>query len=478
MNQSTTHTSYNRPVIVGIFLVGAFVAILNQTLLIPAIPHIMEEFHIDVNKGQWLTTAFMLTNGILIPITAFLIEKFSSRTLVLTALSIFTAGTILASFATNFPVLLAARIVQAAGAGILLPLMQTIFLTIFPKEKRGQAMGMVGLVISFAPAIGPTLAGWIVDTFTWKYLFYIVLPIGIIDLILAFFLMKNVTQQRETRIDVLSITLSSFGFGGLLYGFSSVGSYGWTSATVLISIIVGAVSLFFFILRQSNLKRPMLEFGVFKFAIFSLTTFLGMLVFALLIGTETILPLYTQNVRGLSALDTGLILLPGALFMGFLSPIIGRIFDKVGGKGLALGGFAILTVTSLPFMMLSLDSSITLITIAYTIRLIGVGMIMMPLTTAGINSLPPHLIPHGTAMNNTMRQIGGSIGTALLVSVMSSSAANAELANPLKSAVHGMNTAFFVAGLIAIIGLIMSLFLKEKRENKLMKQDLSSSSSS
>ncbi|ANT55560.1 multidrug efflux MFS transporter [Bacillus altitudinis MN12] len=476
MNQSTT--SYNRSVIVGIFLVGAFVAILNQTLLIPAIPHIMEEFNIDVSKGQWLTTAFMLTNGILIPITAFLIEKFSSRSLVLTALSIFTAGTILASFATNFPVLLAARIVQAAGAGILMPLMQTIFLTIFPKEKRGQAMGMVGLVISFAPALGPTLGGWIVDSFSWKFLFYIVLPIGIIDLILAFFLMKNVTQQRDTRIDVLSVILSSFGFGGLLYGFSSVGTYGWTSATVLISLIVGAVSLFFFILRQSNLKRPMLEFGVFKFAIFSLTTFLGMLVFALLIGTETILPLYTQNVRGLSALDTGLILLPGALFMGFLSPIIGRIFDKVGGKGLALGGFTILAVTSLPFMMLSLDSSITLITVAYTLRLIGVGMIMMPLTTAGINSLPPHLIPHGTAMNNTMRQMGGSIGTAVLVSIMSSSAANAALSDPMKSAVHGMNTSFIVSGAIAVIGLVLSFFLKEKRKNKVMKQELSSSSSS
>ncbi|MER3121510.1 MDR family MFS transporter [Bacillus altitudinis] len=476
MNQSTT--SYNRSVIVGIFLVGAFVAILNQTLLIPAIPHIMEEFNIDVSKGQWLTTAFMLTNGILIPITAFLIEKFSSRSLVLTALSIFTAGTILASFATNFPVLLAARIVQAAGAGILMPLMQTIFLTIFPKEKRGQAMGMVGLVISFAPALGPTLGGWIVDSFSWKFLFYIVLPIGIIDLILAFFLMKNVTQQRDTRIDVLSVILSSFGFGGLLYGFSSVGTYGWTSATVLISLIVGAVSLFFFILRQSNLKRPMLEFGVFKFAIFSLTTFLGMLVFALLIGTETILPLYTQNVRGLSALDTGLILLPGALFMGFLSPIIGRIFDKVGGKGLALGGFTILAVTSLPFIMLNLDSSIALITVAYTLRLIGVGMIMMPLTTAGINSLPPHLIPHGTAMNNTMRQMGGSIGTAVLVSIMSSSAANAALSDPMKSAVHGMNTSFIVSGAIAVIGLVLSFFLKEKRKNKVMKQELSSSSSS
>ncbi|MGE6632030.1 MDR family MFS transporter [Bacillus sp. NPDC077027] len=477
MNQSNTNPSYNRSVIVGIFLVGAFVAILNQTLLIPAIPHIMSDFNIDVNKGQWLTTAFMLTNGILIPITAFLIEKFSSRALVITALSIFTAGTVLASFATNFPVLLTARIIQAAGAGILMPLMQTIFLTIFPKEKRGQAMGMVGLVISFAPAIGPALAGAIIDAFSWRYLFYIVLPIGIIDLILAFFLMKNVTQQKETRIDVLSVILSSFGFGGLLYGFSSVGTYGWTSAIVLTSLLVGAVSLFSFILRQSNLKKPMLEFGVFKFAIFSLTTLLGMLVFALLIGTETILPLYTQNVRGLSALDTGLILLPGALFMGLLSPLIGRIFDKVGGKGLALGGFAILTVTTLPFMMLSLDTSITLITIAYTVRLIGVGMIMMPLTTAGINSLPPHLIPHGTAMNNTMRQVGGSIGTAVLVSIMSSSAANAGVSNTLKAAVHGINTSFFVAGIIAVIGLGLSLFLKEKRQKEIVKQELPSSSS-
>lgn len=333
MNQSIEPKPFNRSVIVGILLAGAFVAILNQTLLITALPHIMRDFNVDANQAQWLTTSFMLTNGILIPITAFLIEKFTSRTLLITAMSIFTAGTVVGAFAPNFPVLLTARIIQAAGAGIMMPLMQTVFLTIFPIEKRGQAMGMVGLVISFAPAIGPTLSGWAVEAFSWRSLFYIILPFAVIDLILASILMKNVTTLRKTKIDILSVILSTFGFGGLLYGFSSVGSYGWTSSTVLISLLVGVIALLLFITRQMKLEKPMLEFRVFTFGVFSLTTLLGTLVFALLIGTETILPLYTQNVRDVTAFDTGLMLLPGAIVMGFMSPIIGRIFDRVGGRG-------------------------------------------------------------------------------------------------------------------------------------------------
>ncbi len=200
MNKSIKTAPYNRSVIVGILLAGAFVAILNQTLLITALPHIMNDFNIDANKAQWLTTSFMLTNGILIPITAFLIEKFTSRTLLISAMSIFTAGTIVGAFAPNFPVLLTARIIQAAGAGIMLPLMQTVFLTIFPMEKRGRAMGMVGLVISFAPAIGPTLSGCKVEAFSWRSLFYIIFPIAVIDLLLAIILMKNVTTLRETQM--------------------------------------------------------------------------------------------------------------------------------------------------------------------------------------------------------------------------------------------------------------------------------------
>ena len=462
MNKSIKTAPYNRSVIVGILLAGAFVAILNQTLLITALPHIMNDFNIDANKAQWLTTSFMLTNGILIPITAFLIEKFTSRTLLISAMSIFTAGTIVGAFAPNFPVLLTARIIQAAGAGIMLPLMQTVFLTIFPMEKRGRAMGMVGLVISFAPAIGPTLSGWAVETFSWRSLFYIIFPIAVIDLLLAIILMKNVTTLRETQIDILSVILSTLGFGGLLYGFSSAGSSGWTSTEVLTSLLVGAAALIFFIARQMKLKKPMLEFRVFSFGIFSLTTLLGTLVFALLIGPETILPLYTQKVRGVSAFDTGLMLLPGAIVMGMMSPFIGRVFDKIGGKGLAMTGFFIILLTSLPFMNLTDSTSLIWIVVVYTARLLGTAMIMMPVTTAGINALPRHLIPHGTAMNNTVRQVGGSIGTALLVSVMSSQAAHANASTPANAALHGMNAAFVVAACIALAGFLLSFILKKK----------------
>ncbi|RDY83998.1 MDR family MFS transporter [Bacillus amyloliquefaciens] len=462
MNKSIETAPYNRSVIVGILLAGAFVAILNQTLLITALPHIMNDFNIDANKAQWLTTSFMLTNGILIPISAFLIEKFTSRTLLISAMSIFTAGTIVGAFAPNFPVLLTARIIQAAGAGIMLPLMQTVFLTIFPMEKRGRAMGMVGLVISFAPAIGPTLSGWAVEAFSWRSLFYIIFPIAVIDLLLAIILMKNVTILRKTQIDILSVILSTLGFGGLLYGFSSAGSSGWTSTEVLTSLLVGAVALIFFIARQIKLKKPMLEFRVFSFGIFSLTTLLGTLVFALLIGTETILPLYTQKVRGVSAFDTGLMLLPGAIVMGMMSPFIGRIFDKIGGKGLAMTGFFIILLTSLPFMNLTDSTSLIWIVVVYTARLLGTAMIMMPVTTAGINALPRHLIPHGTAMNNTVRQVGGSIGTALLVSVMSSQAAHTNASSPANAALHGMNAAFVVAACIALAGFLLSFTLKKK----------------
>ncbi|KYC93010.1 MDR family MFS transporter [Bacillus amyloliquefaciens] len=462
MNKSIETAPYNRSVIVGILLAGAFVAILNQTLLITALPHIMNDFNIDANKAQWLTTSFMLTNGILIPISAFLLEKFTSRTLLISAMSIFTAGTIVGAFAPNFPVLLTARIIQAAGAGIMLPLMQTVFLTIFPMEKRGRAMGMVGLVISFAPAIGPTLSGWAVEAFSWRSLFYIIFPIAVIDLLLAIILMKNVTTLRKTQIDILSVILSTLGFGGLLYGFSSAGSSGWTSTEVLTSLLVGAVALIFFIARQIKLKKPMLEFRVFSFGIFSLTTLLGTLVFALLIGTETILPLYTQKVRGVSAFDTGLMLLPGAIVMGMMSPFIGRIFDKIGGKGLAMTGFFIILLTSLPFMNLTDSTSLIWIVVVYTARLLGTAMIMMPVTTAGINALPRHLIPHGTAMNNTVRQVGGSIGTALLVSVMSSQAAHANASSPANAALHGMNAAFVVAACIALAGFLLSFTLKKK----------------
>lgn len=456
---SQSPDSINKFPLLLVLISGAFAAILNQTLLATALPHIMEDLHLEASTAQWLTSIFMLVNGVMIPITAFLIERFTTRSLFLTALGLFAAGTLICAVAPNFGILMVGRVIQASGAGIIMPLMQTILFLIFPVEKRGSAMGMFGLVISFAPAIGPTLSGWLVDQFPWRSLFYVILPIVIIDLIIAYFILVNVTKQTFPKVDILSIILSSFGFGGLLYGFSTAGTEGWSSVHVIVSMIIGSITLTLFILRQFKLKQPILEFRVFKIKLFTITTILGMLVFIAMIGGATILPILMQNMLGYSAFESGLMLLPGALIMGFMNPITGRIFDKFGAKWLAVTGLILISVTTFMFSNLTPQTSFMYLTVVNAFRMLGVAMVMMPVTTAGLNQLPNHLIPHGTAMNNTMRQVSGAVGTALLVTVMTTAA---QPARGLEGLVHGVNVSFIVAGISAIIGLFLAFFVKDK----------------
>lgn len=443
-----------------VLISGAFVAILNQTLLATALPKIMEDLQLQETVVQWLQSIFMLVNGIMIPITAFLIERFTTRKLFMFALGIFGIGTLVCSIAPNFSLLMTGRVLQAAGAGIIMPLMQTILFLIFPLEKRGTAMGMFGLVIAFAPAIGPTLSGWMVEQFPWRSLFYIVIPIVIFDIILAYFVLKNVTEQKDIKVDILSIILSTLGFGGLLYGFSTAGDAGWTSMHVLISMIVGAIALVFFILRQLKLEDPILEFRVFKNPVFTLTTALGMVTFMAMIGAAVVLPLLMQTMLGFSALESGMALLPGAILMGLMNPITGRLFDKFGAKWLSITGLTIVTITTFMFTNLSSETTFVYIATVNGIRMFGISMVMMPVTTAGLNQLPVDLIPHGTAMNNTMRQVAGAIGTALLVTVMADAAIPEEGVNGL---VHGVNVSFIVAGIFAVIALIMAFFIKKSQ---------------
>lgn len=456
---SQSPDSINKFPLLLVLISGAFAAILNQTLLATALPHIMEDLHLEASTAQWLTSIFMLVNGVMIPITAFLIERFTTRSLFLTALGLFAAGTLICAVAPNFGILMVGRVIQASGAGIIMPLMQTILFLIFPVEKRGSAMGMFGLVISFAPAIGPTLSGWLVDQFPWRSLFYVILPIVIIDLIVAYFILVNVTKQTFPKVDFLSIILSSFGFGGLLYGFSTAGTEGWSSVHVIVSMIIGSITLTLFILRQFKLKQPILEFRVFKIKLFTITTILGMLVFIAMIGGATILPILMQNMLGYSAFESGLMLLPGALIMGFMNPITGRIFDKFGAKWLAVTGLILISVTTFMFSNLTPQTSFMYLTVVNAFRMLGVAMVMMPVTTAGLNQLPNHLIPHGTAMNNTMRQVSGAVGTALLVTVMTTAA---QPARGVEGLVHGVNVSFIVAGISAIIGLFLAFFVKDK----------------
>lgn len=445
--------------LLAVLLSGAFITILNQTLLATALPPIMKDLKISESTVQWLQSIFMLVNGIMIPITAFLIGKFTTRSLFLTAMGTFALGTLIAAFSPDFTFLLIGRMLQGAGAGIMMPLLQTILFLIFPVSQRGKAMGMFGLIIAFAPAIGPSLSGYLVDNYPWRSVFYVVLPIAIVIIVAAYFLLKNVTEQTNPKMDYLSIVLSTFGFGGLLYGFSVAGNVGWLSPNVLISLVIGAVTLYLFITRQLKLEEPILEFRVFKYSIFSLATALGMIVFASMIATTVILPLFMQNLLGFNALHSGLMLLPGAIVMGVMNPVTGALFDKYGARWLLRIGFAILTVTTFFFANLSQDTTFTYLATLNAVRMLGIAMVMMPSTTLGLNQLPNRLISHGTAMNNTFRQISGAIGTAVLVTITITAASSSSVAG----AIHGVNVAFMVAGAVAAFGFLLSFAIRDKK---------------
>ncbi|SUM81285.1 MDR family MFS transporter [Staphylococcus cohnii] len=446
-----------------VLLSGAFITILNQTLLGTALPPIMKDLQVSESTVQWLQSIFMLVNGIMIPVTAFLIERFTSRQLFLTAMSIFAAGTLLCAVGIDFSMLLIGRVLQAAGAGIMMPLMQTILFLTFPKEKRGTAMGLFGLVIAFAPAIGPTLSGILVEHLSWRSVFYVVFPIAIIIIIASIFLLKNVTETTHPKLDIASVILSTLGFGGLLYSFSSVGEAGWTSVQFIAPLVVGIVSLVIFIRSQLNLKEPMLEFRVFNYSIYTLGTILSMFVFGVLIATNIILPLYMQNMLQYSALKSGLVLLPGAIIMGMMNPITGYLFDKFGGKWLARIGLFVLVVSTLPFTMLTEHTTFTYLATSNALRMVSIAMVMMPMTTLAINQLPNDLIAHGTAMNNTFRQMAGAIGTAVFITIMSVSAIPQD---GITGIIHGVNVTFIIATVISAIGLLLSFKLSDDSKPK------------
>lgn len=484
-----TKASYG---MIAILFIGAFVAILNETLLNIALPAIMDEFDVKATAVQWLSTGYMLINGILIPASAFFIQRFTDKKLFITAMALFTLGTFLASIAPAFGVLLAARMIQAAGSAIMMPLLMNVMLTAFPVEKRGAAMGMFGLVMITAPAIGPTLSGWLIEHYSWRMLFDLVLPIAILTLIFAAFKLKDVTPQRAIKLDVISLILSSIGFGGLLYGFSSAGEKGWDHILVYGTIIIGTIALITFTLRQLRMDEPMLEFRIFKYPMFALSSAISIVISVAMFSAMILMPIYVQTIRGISPMDSGLLMLPGAIVMGIMSPITGKLFDKYGARSLAIFGLIITIVTTYYFSKISMDTAYSTLVLLYTLRMFGMSMVMMPVMTNGLNQLPAHNNPHGTAMNNTLQQVSGAIGSAVLITIMnnkttakaeelaagamnnmSANAAQAttQSASELKQQIlneamlHGINYTFFLSTLIAAIALILAFFIKRVKPN-------------
>lgn len=472
---------YNRNLLVLVLLVGSFVTVINQTLLATALPTIMDTFDISASTAQWLSTGFLLVNGIMIPISAWMLTRFSTKTLYISAMSIFLMGTIICYSAPSFLILLLGRLIQAVGVGFSMPMLQTIMLSIFPPEKRGAAMGMTGIVIGLAPAIGPTYSGWIVDNFSWRVLFGPLIPISILVIVLSILFMKKVLPTKKVGIDVWSVIYSTIGFGALLYGVSSVGDKGWGSTEVIIESIVGILFILIFTLRQLRIENPLVDLRVFKSTTFTLATLISSLSTMAMIGAEMVLPLYIQNIHGETAFNSGLMLLPGALMLGIFMPISGLIVDKKGAKRLAIIGMFFLTIATIPFIFLTPTTSIVSIMVIYGIRMVGVGLVMMPVTTVGMNSLTDNLIKHGTAANNTLRQVASSIGTAILISVLTNVTTN-QLpdqsllkSTPLEykaqatdAMMAGYHASFIVAVFFGAVGLIVAFFLKEKKKEAII----------
>ncbi|MBP3966011.1 DHA2 family efflux MFS transporter permease subunit [Paenibacillus lignilyticus] len=469
--------------IMASLLLAAFVALLSQTVLNVALPKMMEDLNVNESTIQWLSNGYMLVNGVLVPISAFLFNRFSTRKLFLVASSLFAIGTIICAFSGDFGVLLSGRLVQAVGAGILMPLMSVVILTIFPVEERGKAMGMMGIAMIFAPAIGPTMSGWVVEHYDWHVLFYIIMPLAILAVIIGAIFMKDVIKTSLPKLDTLGVVLSTVGFGGLLYGFSDAGTAGWGSTTVIVCLALGGLSLLLFVIRSLTAEKPLLDLNVFKYPMFSLTTLINAIITMAMFSGMILLPIFLQNIRGFSPLDSGLLLLPGAILMGIMSPITGMIFDKVGARWLAVVGLVITTITTYEFSHLTADSTYNHMMLIYTLRMFGMSMLMMPIQTAGMNQLPRRLNAHGSAMSQTLRNVSGALGTAILVTLMTNKTAshakelilagNVDTTDQTKMAeitqtamIYGINHSFVVATWLTVAALVLAFFIRKVKPHE------------
>ncbi len=480
LNVETTTTKFNllalsskaRLLILSILVMGSFMTLLNQTLLNVAIPELAKVFDLEISTVQWLSTGFIMVNGIVIPITAYLIGKFSTRQLFMTAIGLFTLGTIVSAMAPSFTYLLVGRLLQAAGAGVIMPLVQTVIFSLFPPNKRGKAMGMIGIAMTFAPAIGPSLSGWILQHYSWRVLFYIVIPIGIINLMLAFFFLRNVTERSNPKFDLPGVITSTIGLGSLLYSFSMAGSLGWGANQVIVTMSIGVVFIGLFIWRELVAEQPMLNLSVFKNKQFSITIGIGAFVALAMYSVELLTPVYIQNILGRSTFQTGLMLLPGAILMGIMSPISGIMLDRYGIRPLTHIGMSLLIVSSGLYTTLSVTSSVLYTTVLYAMFMFGVSFMMMTVLTYGLNQLPLAMSRHGAAAANTARMVSGAIGTALLTTVMATqtknylptlSASLSESEAMKEASMLGMQDAFLVTTILAVVVFIMTLFLKKKK---------------
>lgn len=457
----------NRSGIVTILIIGAFITSLAQMVLTSALPSIMSTFNVTTSSAQWLTTTYMLVLGIMIPLTAYLVNRFPIKGLFMTSMGLFLGGCIVSITANNFIFMVLSRVLQAIGAGIITQLVQVAMINLYPKEERGKAMGIYGFAIGVAPAIGPLVSGYIIDSFGWRFIFYILAIITILDMIFAVILLKSFMENKPFKLEVISLILSSLGFGGLLIGVTNIGTYTIASPLTYIPILIGLISLVLFVIREFKVEDPLLDLRVFKVRNFTISIILICIVYMAMTSATMILSIYIQSARGMSAMVSGIVMLPGSIAMCILSPITGNILDKYGLRKLAISGCIMLGVGTLGFSYLEETTSVAVLTIMYTIRMIGITFLLMPVTTWGLNELKQEQIASGSAINSTLRQISGAVGSSLFVTIMTVVANNSVRATQVLADIEGMTVAFKYATFVIVIAIFVSIiYVKDKVKDK------------
>jgi DHA2 family lincomycin resistance protein-like MFS transporter len=462
------NTAARNRLVISLLLVSAFVVILNETIMSVALPHLMDDLGITAGAAQWLTTAFLLTMAVVIPITGFMLQRFHTRTVFIAAMSAFSTGTLVAALAPGIEVLIVGRIVQAIGTAIMMPLLMTTVMNLVPAESRGRVMGNISIVISVAPALGPTISGFILSVLDWRWMFWLVLPIALGSLALGVARIQNVTTPRYAPLDVVSVVLSVVGFGSLVYGLSSFGEAagGETLVSPWLAIGVGVAVIAVFIVRQLMLQRAdkaLLDLRTFLARTFSVSVVMMAISMMAMFGVIILLPIYMQHVLGLTVLQSGLLMLPGGLVMGLLAPFVGRLYDRYGPTVLIVPGSILVSIVLLAMSLLDASTPVPFILAGHVTLSVGLALMFTPLFTASLGSLPSRLYSHGSAVIGTVQQVAGAIGIALFVSLMSirTAALLAEGAEPVVATTGGLHIAFITGGVISLFAIVAAFFVRK-----------------
>lgn len=503
------HLTHAAMVSIAILTFITFVGNFTQLQLSAALPTIVAEFDISVTTGQWLTSIFQLVMGVMVPLTAYLTRRFSTRQIVIASMAVFTAGSLMAWVSPTFILVLLGRMLEAIGTGVMWPVLQITVFSIYPMSRRGMAMGMVGMAMSVAPAIGPTFGGWQTDANGWRSIFLTLTVIGAFALVLAVFGLHNFGATDKTvKADFFSVFLSVFGFGGLMFGFTNIESYPFTHPMVWLPMVIGVIGIIWFVLRQLGNKRawtathdkadetekaptgedgvargllrgrfhhwrrttgkePLLDLEVLRNRSFTVGVITAALSFFAFSSITVILPLYIQDDRGYSATMSGLIMLPGAFGQAIAQFFGGKALDRFGARPVALTGTITLCFGTIMMSLISMDSWIWWVSIWQFIRQIGMGFVLMPITTWSLNCLEPTEVSAGSAVTNTVRQIAGAIGAPVLVILMETFSALRQAALgggqdvAIAASVFGVQWALRVSAVICF-GMVLMVFFGVK----------------